>query len=103
VFPVSYELGSYISGEGIVHSHRRENHKSFIGNCFIPLFLSHQASAIFVLARFLNLILKILKRQVSAKGIYGHWSEIHNKIYGLFPFSKFRSLCSKRFIKRSRN
>jgi hypothetical protein len=29
VFPVSYELGSYIPGDGILHSHRRENLKSF--------------------------------------------------------------------------
>jgi hypothetical protein len=30
VSPVRYELGSYISEDGIVHSHRRENLKFFI-------------------------------------------------------------------------
>jgi hypothetical protein len=30
VFPVRYELGSYIQDEGILHSHRSENLKSYI-------------------------------------------------------------------------
>jgi hypothetical protein len=30
VFPVKYELGSYIPEDDIPHSHRRENHKSYI-------------------------------------------------------------------------
>jgi hypothetical protein len=30
VSPVKYELGFYISGDGILHSHRRENLKSYI-------------------------------------------------------------------------
>jgi hypothetical protein len=29
VFPVSYELGFYIPGDGIRHSHRRETLKSY--------------------------------------------------------------------------
>jgi hypothetical protein len=28
--PVKYELGFYIPGDGIPHSHRRENVKSYI-------------------------------------------------------------------------
>jgi hypothetical protein len=28
--PVRYDLGFYIPENGIVHSHRRENHKSYI-------------------------------------------------------------------------
>jgi hypothetical protein len=28
--PVKYELGFYISEDGILHSHRRENLKSYI-------------------------------------------------------------------------
>jgi hypothetical protein len=28
--PVKYELGSYIPEDGILHSHRRENLKSYI-------------------------------------------------------------------------
>jgi hypothetical protein len=28
--PVRYELGSYIPEDGILHSHRRENLKSYI-------------------------------------------------------------------------
>jgi hypothetical protein len=31
VFPVRYELGSYIPEDGILHSHRRENIKSVTG------------------------------------------------------------------------
>jgi hypothetical protein len=30
VFPVTYKLGCYIPEEGIVHSHRRKNLKSYI-------------------------------------------------------------------------
>jgi hypothetical protein len=30
VFPVSYKLGSYIAEDDILHSHRRENLKSYI-------------------------------------------------------------------------
>jgi hypothetical protein len=30
MFPVMYELGSYIPEEGILHSHRRENRKDYI-------------------------------------------------------------------------
>jgi hypothetical protein len=30
VSPVRYELGSYIPEDGILHSHRRENLKSYI-------------------------------------------------------------------------
>jgi hypothetical protein len=30
VSPVNYELGFYIPEEGILHSHRRENFKSYI-------------------------------------------------------------------------
>jgi hypothetical protein len=30
VFPVRYELGSYIPEDGILHSHLRENLKSYI-------------------------------------------------------------------------
>jgi hypothetical protein len=30
VSPVKYELGFYIPGDGILHSHRRENLKSYI-------------------------------------------------------------------------
>jgi hypothetical protein len=30
VSPVKYELGSYIAEDGIVHSHSRENLKSYI-------------------------------------------------------------------------
>jgi hypothetical protein len=30
VFPVRYELGSYIPKDGILHSHRRENLNSYI-------------------------------------------------------------------------
>jgi hypothetical protein len=30
MFPVGYELGFYIPEEGILHSHRRENLKSYI-------------------------------------------------------------------------
>jgi hypothetical protein len=29
VFPVKYELGFYIPEDGILHSHRRENLKSY--------------------------------------------------------------------------
>jgi hypothetical protein len=29
-FSVTYELGFYIPEDGILHSHRRENHKSYI-------------------------------------------------------------------------
>jgi hypothetical protein len=29
VFPVRYELGVHIPGDGILHSHRRENIKSY--------------------------------------------------------------------------
>jgi hypothetical protein len=31
VSPVKYELGFYIPEDGILSSHRRENHKSFRG------------------------------------------------------------------------
>jgi hypothetical protein len=31
MFPVRYELGFYISQDGILHSHRREHHKSNSG------------------------------------------------------------------------
>jgi hypothetical protein len=30
VSPVKYELGVYIPEDGILHSHRRVNHKSYI-------------------------------------------------------------------------
>jgi hypothetical protein len=30
VFPVRYELGFYISEDGVLHSHRRENLKSYM-------------------------------------------------------------------------
>jgi hypothetical protein len=34
VFPVRYELGFYIPEDGIFHSHRRKNVKSYIINGF---------------------------------------------------------------------
>jgi hypothetical protein len=40
VSPVRYELGFYISEDGILHSHRRENLKSYIVTG-ISLSLSH--------------------------------------------------------------
>jgi hypothetical protein len=37
VSPVRYKLGFYIPEDYILHSHRRENLKSYIaGKCFIP-------------------------------------------------------------------
>jgi hypothetical protein len=30
MFPVRYELGFYITEDGVLHSHRRENLKSYI-------------------------------------------------------------------------
>jgi hypothetical protein len=48
VSPVSYELGFYIPEEGILHSHRRENLKSYI----------------LVLTKFLVFLLQI-SRQIS--------------------------------------
>jgi hypothetical protein len=35
VSPVRYELGFYIPEDGILHSHRRENLKSYIGKATI--------------------------------------------------------------------
>jgi hypothetical protein len=37
VSPVKYELGSYIPEDGILHSHRRENLKSYIEYTLIRL------------------------------------------------------------------
>jgi hypothetical protein len=35
VSPVKYELGFYIPGDGILHSHRRENLKSYLFVSFL--------------------------------------------------------------------
>jgi hypothetical protein len=37
VSPVKYELSFYIPGDGILHSHRRENLKSYIALTGWPL------------------------------------------------------------------
>jgi hypothetical protein len=42
VFSVRYELGFYIPGDGILHSHRRQNLKSYINRIWIVYrFIEH--------------------------------------------------------------
>jgi hypothetical protein len=44
VSPVKYKLGSYIPEDGILHSHRRENLKSYaVSYAFVPLCLTTTA------------------------------------------------------------
>jgi hypothetical protein len=44
MFPVKYELGFYIPGEDILHSHRRENLKSYIALTGLILSRGHNVS-----------------------------------------------------------
>jgi hypothetical protein len=41
MFPVRYKLGFYIPEDGILHSHRRENHQSYIGLFWLSIFRWH--------------------------------------------------------------
>jgi hypothetical protein len=47
MFPVWYELGFYIPEDGILHSHRRENLKSYIlpSTCFVVYSVAYNASS----------------------------------------------------------
>jgi hypothetical protein len=38
VSPVKYELGFYTPEDDILHSHRRENLKSYVASCFRPYY-----------------------------------------------------------------
>jgi hypothetical protein len=40
VFPVRYEMGFYMQEDGILHSHRRENLKSYESDRYVLMILS---------------------------------------------------------------
>jgi hypothetical protein len=44
VSPMRYELGFYIPEDGVLHSHRRENLNSLLGQLFLPSPKSFQLS-----------------------------------------------------------
>jgi hypothetical protein len=71
VSPVKYELGFYIPEDAILHSHRRENIKSYIASCGFQHTDEETKSKNPVFLRYLFGLVEVQVERKNSDEIYG--------------------------------